>query len=114
MKKRREAFKNAFRGVRIFINETTHARFHLAATAVVCLASYFYEISPVEWGLVLLCVALVLSLEAVNSALEYVVDLVSPDYNELAKKSKDVAAAAVLIASFFSVVIALLIFIPKI
>jgi diacylglycerol kinase len=53
-------------------------------------------------------------LEAVNSAVEYVVDLASPDYHKLAEKAKDMAAGAVLLAAIGSVIIALIIFLPKI
>ena len=58
--------------------------------------------------------ALVLSAEAMNTAVEFVVDLVSPHYHPLAGKAKDVAAAAVLLAAFGAVIIGLIIFLPKI
>ena len=114
MKKRINAFKYALSGLRCFFIETPHAKFHLLAVAVVCSAGFFWNISTIEWAIVLLCMGLVISLEAINSALEYTVDIVSPTYNELAKKAKDVAAGAVLVAAFVSFIIALLIFMPKI
>lgn len=64
--------------------------------------------------MVALCIALVLSLEALNTAVEHLTDLVSPDYHPLAGKAKDVAAAAVLIAAMGAIVAGGLIFLPKI
>ena len=61
----------------------------------------------------MICIALVISLEAVNTALEYLTDLVSPERHPLAGKAKDVAAAAVLIAAIGSAIVGLLIFVPK-
>jgi diacylglycerol kinase len=76
------------------------------------LMGWYLEITKTEWILSLFCIALVLSLEAINSAIEYLVDLASPDFHPLAKKSKDIAAAAVLIAAIFALIIGLLIFLP--
>lgn len=67
-----------------------------------------------EWLAVILCFALVIGLEAVNTALEYLTDLVSPDYHPLAGKTKDVAAAAVLIAALGAVAVGLLVFVPHV
>jgi len=67
-----------------------------------------------EWIVVVLCVAVVLSLEAMNTAIEHLTDLVSPGFHPLAGKTKDVAAAAVLLAAMGAVVVGLLIFLPKI
>lgn len=82
------------------------------AAWVVVFMGWFFNITKTEWILSLFCIALVLSLEAINSAIEYLVDLASPDFHPLAKKSKDIAAAAVLIAAIFALIIGLLIFLP--
>lgn len=92
--------------------EGAHARIHLLAVALVSILGYHFDISRSDWVDLILCFALVLGLEAINSAIEYVVDLASPEYHDLAKKAKDVAAASVLIAAIFSVIIAILIFSP--
>ena len=75
---------------------------------------FILEISIIEWGIIVLNFGLVLGLEMVNTAIERTVDLVTKDYYELAKNAKDVAAGAVLIASMFSFVIGIIIFLPKI
>ena len=114
MKNRIAAFKHAFNGVVCFFKETPHAKIQALAAVLVVLAGFFLNISTTEWAIVLLCFALIFSLEALNSTVEYLVDLVSPNYHQLAKKAKDVAAAAVLMAAVFTVIIACLIFVPKI
>lgn len=81
---------------------------------VVLAAGLWLRLSRMEWALVTLCIALVLALEAVNTALEYLTDLVSPHYHPLAGKAKDVAAGAVLLGALGAVVTGLLIFGPKI
>lgn len=108
-----KAFGFAFQGVRTFFKEGIHARIQALAAIIVVLAGVFFEVSFIEWSILLLCVGLVIGLEAMNSAIEYLTDLVSPKHHELAKKTKDVAAASVLIAALFSVIIALFIFVPK-
>lgn len=82
-------------------------RVHLCFTAYMfgILGLYdFFEISKAEYGILLALCALVLSLEAVNTAIERVVNLASPDYHPLAGQAKDAAAGAVLIAAIFSVI----------
>ena len=73
-----------------------------------------FSISVLEWLCVFICFGLVLGGEVINSAIEAVVDLTSPEYHELAKKAKDCAAGGVLLFSIASFVIGCLIFIPRI
>lgn len=114
LKKRRKSFGHAFAGVAIFFKETAHAKIHAVATLLVVVCGFVFDVSSTEWLILLLCIGLVLGLEAMNTALEYVVDLVSPNYHPLAKKAKDVAAAAVLMAAMASAVVAAIIFLPGI
>ncbi len=67
-----------------------------------------------KWVAVLICSGMVLAAEALNTAVEYVVDLVSPDYHILAGKAKDVAAGAVLFTAVFSGIVALLLIVDAI
>lgn len=107
-----KSFGHAFSGVAIFFRETVHARIHAVAIVLVLVLGFFLQVSTSDWALLALATGLVLTAEALNSALEYVVDLVSPDFHPLAKKAKDVAAGAVLIAAIASVAIAALVFLP--
>jgi diacylglycerol kinase len=108
------SFKYAFQGIADLFRSQPNARIHLVATFVVVVAGFYFRLSNTEWIPIVLCFALVIALEAVNTALEYLTDLVSPQQHPLAGKAKDVAAAAVLIAAFGAVVVAALIFSPKI
>lgn len=110
-----KSFYFAFKGIAdLFSGRHPNAIVHLLAVVSVCLAGYFLKISTSEWLAVILCFIAVITLEAMNSAIEYVVDLASPDYHPLAEKAKDMAAGAVLLAAIGSVIIALIIFLPKI
>jgi len=107
------SFRYAFRGLADMLRTQPNARFHLAASVVVAGAGFWLEISRMEWIAVVVCMALVLALEAVNTALEYLTDLVSPEYHPLAGKAKDAAAGAVLVAAIAAAVVGGLIFLPK-
>jgi len=110
--KRIKSFGHAFSGVAIFFKETTHAKVHAVATLLVLACAFYFKVSITEWCLLLLAAGLVLGLEALNSALEYVVDLVSPDFHPLAKKAKDVAASAVLMASILAAAVGIIVLWP--
>lgn len=66
-----------------------------------------------EWAAVVIVIGAVLSAEAVNSAIESLADLVSPEYNETIKKTKDLAAGAVLIMAIAAAIVGIIIFLPK-
>ena len=110
----RESASHAIDGINYTASHERNFRIELAAACLVTLLSYFLKVSVVEWCILLLTISLVLVLEMVNTAIERTVDLVTKDYYELAKNAKDVAAGAVLIASMFSVILGILIFLPKI
>jgi diacylglycerol kinase len=114
VKRRIRAFEFALSGMRFFIFSGPHAVFHsFAAVAVFALAFYF-DVSKFEWLVLLLCVSAVLVAEILNTAIENVVDLASPEFHPLAKQAKDLAAFAVLTASLFSLLIGIVIFGPRI
>ena len=113
-RKRIKSFGYAFKGIATLFTSQPNARIHAAVLSLVILAGFYFQIERSEWLMIVLISALVLSAEAMNTAVEFVVDLVSPHYHPLAGKAKDVAAAAVLLAAFGAVVIGLIIFLPKI
>lgn len=88
-------------------------RFHILAAIVVVIAGLVTGLSTLEWCIVLVVIASVIALEMVNTAIEAIIDLVSPEFHPLAKVAKDVGAAAVLIFAIASVIIGALIFFPK-
>ena len=85
---------------------------HLVATVAVIVVAVWLQVSRLDWALLVLAIGLVWMAELMNTAVEAVVDLVSPEFNPLAKVAKDTAAAAVLAASLAASVVGLLVFGP--
>lgn len=112
--KRLQSFGFAFKGLKTLFQTQVNARIHAVAMVFVTVLGFYFKISASEWCSVIFAFALVLSAEALNTAVEFVVDLVSPQYNPLAGKAKDVAAAAVLITAMGAVAVGIIIFLPKI
>ena len=107
------SFGFAFAGVGAMLRTQRNAQIHTAAMIVVVAAGWFFGVTAGEWIALILATALVLALEALNTALEAVVDLVSPQPHPLAKKAKDVAAGAVLIGAIGAALVGCIIFLPK-
>ena len=104
----------ALKGWAFFFGKEKNGQLHLAAAFIVILFGFILHISTTEWQSILLCIALVLTLEMMNSALEKFIDLLHPAQHEQIKWVKDVAAGAVLLSSIISAVIGIIIFSPKI
>lgn len=103
----------AFRGIVFLLRTQTNARIHLAAAVVVIGAGFGFEITRAEWLAVIAAIGLVWTAEGLNTAIEALVDLVSPEQHPLAGRAKDVAAGAVLLAAIAAAVIGLLVFGPR-
>lgn len=108
------SFGFAARGIVGSLRRERNIKIMLLAAALAVGAGFFFGLSGAEWTVVVLCCGLVLSAELFNTAVETVVDLVSPNYHELAGRAKDVAAGAVLTLSFATMVVGLVIFFPKV
>jgi diacylglycerol kinase (ATP) len=113
-KARGRSFKFAICGLRDMFASQHNARIHLAAAFLVIIVGLLLDISKTEWLLVFFAMGLVLCAETFNTAVECLVDLVSPEKNKKAKRIKDTAAGAVLIAAITAAAIGLFIFLPKI
>jgi diacylglycerol kinase (ATP) len=107
------SLRAALAGVAYVLRTQPNAWIELAALGVVSLAGWWLGISPLEWGLVGFTVMVVLALEAVNTAIEAVVDLVSPQIHPLAKIAKDTAAGAMVLAVVGSLLVAAAVFGPR-
>ncbi|RIK44033.1 MAG: diacylglycerol kinase [Chloroflexi bacterium] len=107
------SLRAALSGAAHTLRTQPNARIEVVATLFVCLAGWWFGISPVEWAVLALTFFLVLALEAVNTAIETVVDLVSPQYHPLAKRAKDAAAGAMIFVVLGSICVALAIFGPR-
>ncbi|GAB4412031.1 MAG: diacylglycerol kinase family protein [Bacteroidia bacterium] len=110
---RLRSFRYAFRGIWFFVRDTPHARVHLLAIVVLAALGLYLGLDATEWCLIVICMALVVVTEAVNSALENLTDLASPGFHPLAGKAKDIAAGAVLLTVIFGGIVWGIIFLPK-
>ena len=107
-------FKPAFLGIKDLILYDHSIRIHLVIALVVCAAGWFFDISALEWLVIILCIGFVLVAEAFNAAIEKLCDLVEDQYNSRIKTVKDISAGSVLIAAIISVIAGFIIFLPKI
>ena len=114
IKNRIKSFDYAFQGLLYFIKTQHNAWIHLLAAIIVIVFGFVYKLNITEWCLIIFAIGLVFSLEIINTALEYVSDLVSPERNLKVKRIKDMAAGGVLISAITAAIIGLIIFIPKI
>jgi len=113
MKKRLQSFGYAFRGIYSVFGTEANMKIHIGISLLVIICGIAFNISITEWMFCLLCIGLVVGAEMFNTAIENVVDLASPEQHPLAGKAKDIAAGGVLICAIISVIIGLLIFVPK-
>lgn len=112
--KRVLSFRYAFEGVWTALKDEPNLKFHFLAAILVIFLGFYFGINKAEWLVLLLTVGLVVAVELTNTAIEEVVDSFTSEVHPSAKKAKDVAAGAVLVTSFVSLVIGLLIFLPYI
>ncbi len=108
------AFACARKGVVSVFKAERNMKIHVLAAVVVLGAALVLKLSGGQIALLLLCIGLVMAFECMNTALESVVDLVSPEWHELARQAKDAAAGAVLIAALTAALVGLLIFVPAV
>lgn len=113
LEKRRRAFGYAGAGIRRMIAGEAHAKIHLIAAILVILAGIIFAISPLEWCVVILCIATVFMAEAFNTAIEKLADKVSREKDPLIGAAKDVGAGAVLVMAAGAAAAGLVIFLPK-
>ena len=104
----------AFNGLGLVFRSQDSARIQLIAAFAVVVLGVLLRVSAPEWCALVLAMALVLTAEALNTSIELIVDLASPEFHVLAGRAKDVAAGAVLIAALGSVAIGLLVFVPHV
>ena len=110
MKRFIKSLSYALAGIKVAVGEQRNVQIHLTIFLLVIAAGLFIDINHSEWLAVILASSIVISTEMINTAIEKVVDLASPEIHPLAKKAKDIAAGAVLVAVCFAVIIGLLVF----
>lgn len=107
------AFKNSINGIKSTFNSGRNFKIQLVFAIIAITASIFFKISFIEWSIVLILIFLVLFAEMINTGIETIVDMITKEYDENAKKAKDISAGAVTICAICSVIVGLIIFIPK-
>lgn len=114
LKKVLRSFSYALQGIFHVLKQERNMKIHFVLSALVIFMGYIFSLTAIEWLFIIVAIAGVISLELVNTAVERVVDLVTKEYHPLAKQAKDIAAGAVFVYAIISVIIALIIFLPKI
>lgn len=107
------SLKYAFEGIKFAINQQNFFLISLIAIIVI-LFGFYFKLSSTEWLIVILTIGFVLSLEALNTIWEKTLDLLQPYFSPKVKNIKDLVAGAVVIACLTSIIIGLIIFVPKI
>ncbi|MDX8364192.1 diacylglycerol kinase family protein [Cytobacillus sp. Hm23] len=103
----------AINGIRHVASKERNFKIHINIAIIVLFLGLFVGLSPIEWVAIIITIGIMLSLEMVNTAIERTVDLITNDYHPLAKLAKDISAGAVLLFAIISVMIGILIFLPK-
>jgi diacylglycerol kinase len=109
-----KAVINAFNGLFHFLLHERNGKIQLSVAILTVIAAIFFKVSASEWLLILFCIAIVISLEILNSAVEKLCDMVEANYHPVIKTIKDIAAGAVLWSAIISAIIGCIIFLPKI
>ena len=108
------SFKYSFEGLRYaYINEQS-LLIHVTVGLLIVILGICLQISQMQWLFVLMCIGIIMATELINTSIEATIDLISPEYNQLAKIAKDTASAAVFVFSMVAAVGGLIIFVPKI
>lgn len=113
-KKLINSFKYAFTGIVTSFKTEQNMKIHILIMILIIIAGIVLKISSLDWIILVIMFALVISAELFNTTIETVVDMITMEKNEKAKIAKDVAAGAVLVLAIGSVIVGLIIFIPKI
>ena len=112
LRQRIKSFGFAIDGIIAFLRSEPHARIHALATVIVVILSAAFQITGMEWIMILMVIGMVWVTEMFNTVVEKIMDHVSPEIHPRVKWIKDVAAGAVLVAAIIAIITGLIIFIP--
>lgn len=112
-KRLKNSFKYAFNGIKLGILNEQNMIIHFLVMILVVICGFIFKISYIEWLICIVLFCLVISAEFINTAIENVCDSITDKYNKNIKIAKDTAAAAVLIRALASIIVGLMIFLPK-
>ncbi|WP_425075718.1 diacylglycerol kinase [Psychroserpens sp. S379A] len=104
----------AFKGAMYLLKTEASIKIQVCIAIIVTVAGFYFDISKTEWLIQITCIGLVMSLEGMNTAVEYIADFIHPDRHATIGKIKDIAAGAVFIAATCATIVGLIIYLPKI
>lgn len=107
-------FAYAWNGLVELIKSEKNFKIHFIVTIIILILSLILKLTAIEWTIILLTIGSVLIAETFNTVIERIIDYVKPDIHPIAKHIKDISAGGVLIAAFISVIIGIIIYLPKI
>ncbi|KKT56967.1 MAG: diacylglycerol kinase [Candidatus Amesbacteria bacterium GW2011_GWA1_44_24] len=108
-----KSFKFAADGVKEAFQSERNMKIHFIMMILAIILGIILNLSSVEWAVLTVTIGMVLILEFINTSIEQIVDIVSPEKQEKAKIAKDVAAAGVLISSIVAILVGIFLFVPK-
>jgi diacylglycerol kinase (ATP) len=114
LRKRAKSFSHALAGGRVLLSTQHNAWIHAGATLLVLIIALVLNLSRLEWALLFVVIGLVWAMEALNTAVELLADVVSPEWRQAIGAVKDVAAFGVLVAACTAILIGLLVFLPRV
>lgn len=103
----------AFKGALILLRTEASIKIQFVIAILVTIAGFYFEISPTEWLFQVAMIGLVMSIEGLNTAIEFIADFIHPERHDKIGRIKDVAAGAVFIAAISAVIVAVIIYYPK-
>ena len=109
-----KSFGYAFKGLLLLLRTESSIQIQFVLALLVTAAGFYFDISSSEWILQILTIALVMSVEGLNTAIEKISDFVHPDYEPKIGFIKDISAGAVFITALAAMIVALIIYVPKI
>lgn len=109
-----QSFMYAFTGVKHALKYNHNLRIHFVVGVLVAVASLYFDVNAFEMGILGVMIVLVICTEMINTSIEEMVDLITTEHRRQAEIAKDVAAGMVLVSSFGSVIVGILIFTPHI
>lgn len=112
IKSRIKSFRFAINGLSAVFRSEPNMRLHVLASIIVLVMAYRFDVTRIEWCLLILCIGMVWVAEIFNTSIETLTDMVSPEHNIWAGKTKDLAAGAVLMAAITAAAVGLFIFVP--
>lgn len=108
------SFRHAFDGIKEAFTNQPNFRVHCLAGVMVVAVGWFFRLSAIEWLIITFTIMWVILAEMMNTMIEALVDLITEEYRQSAKIAKDVAAGTVLLSAVGAIIVAIIIFLPKI